>query len=166
MAVMYRTEVYSGSTKRYFDDVLRFELFELGNVHILHELIQNELVSNSDLIIEMESLGNELEENGYVDDMSDSDQIEFVEKLRQELSAQVGQDIQYALWLADKACVQGFYGGRDSDIACYETSNVILSDLGQHGILFGYEFEPFPLDIQTPASKPHRKNITKINAGC
>ena len=88
MAVMYRTEVYSGSTKRYFDDVLRFELFELGNVHILHELIQNELVSNSDLIIE--SLGNELEENGYVDDMSESDQIEFVEKLRQELSAQVG----------------------------------------------------------------------------
>ena len=120
----------------------------------------------SDLIAQMKNMAEEWDRNGYVDDMSESDQIEFVEKLRQELSAQVGQDIQYALWLADKACVQGFYGGRDSDIACYETSNVILSDLGQHGILFGYEFEPFPLDIQTPASKPHRKNITKIYAGC
>lgn len=101
----------------------------------------------SDLIAQMKNMAEEWDRNGYVDDMSESDQIEFVEKLRQELSAQVGQDIQYALWLADKACVQGFYGGRDSDIACYETSNVILSDLGQHGILFGYEFEPFPLDI-------------------
>ena len=147
MAVMYRTEVYSGSTKRYFDDVLRFELFELGNVHILHELIQNELVSNSDLIIEIESLGNELEENGYVDDMSEPDHLEFLERVRLDISAQVGRDIQYALWLTDKACVQEFYGGRDGDIESYGTSDVILSNLGRGGILFGYEFEPSPLDI-------------------
>ena len=90
MTIMYRTETYSGSLERRFAHVLCYELFTLGNAHILNELIRNELVRNSDLIIEMESMGRELEENGYVDDMSESDQIEFVEKLRQELSAQVG----------------------------------------------------------------------------
>ena len=89
-------------------------------------------------------MGRELEENGYVDDMSELDQLEFLEKVRLDISAQAGRDIQYALWLADKACVQRFYGGTDSDIESYETSDVILSDLGRGGTLFGYELEPLP----------------------
>ena len=44
----------------------------------------------SDLIAQMKNMAEEWDRNGYVDDMSESDQIEFVEKLRQELSAQVG----------------------------------------------------------------------------
>ena len=144
MTIMYRTETYSGSLERRFAHVLCYELFTLGNAHILNELIQNELVRNSDLIIEMESMGRELEENGYVDDMSELDQLEFLEKVRLDISAQAGRDIQYALWLADKACEQQFYGGTDSDIESYETSDVILSDLGRGGTLFGYELEPLP----------------------
>ena len=95
----------------------------------------------------MKNVADKWNKNCHADDMPEHDQIELIEKLRQELSAQVGQDIQYALWLADKACVQNSYNGRNSDIECYETSNVILSDLEQRGILFGYEFEPFPSDI-------------------
>ena len=144
VTIMYRTETYSGSLERRFAHVLCYELFTLGNAHILNELIQNELVRNSDLIIEMESMGRELEENGYGDDMSELDQLEFWEKVRLDISAQAGRDIQYALWLADKACVQRFYGGTDSDIESYETSDVILSDLGRGGTLFGYELEPLP----------------------
>ena len=44
MAVLYRTETYSGSLERRIAHVLRFELFELGSSHIFEELIQNGLV--------------------------------------------------------------------------------------------------------------------------
>ena len=144
MKRMYRTETYSGSLERRFAYVLQFEVFVLGNTHIFDELIQNELVGNADLAAQMKSMVNELEQNGYVEDMSEYDQLEFLEKLRIEISTQVNKDIQYALWLADKACVQRFYGGTDSDIESYETSDVILSDLGRGGTLFGYELEPLP----------------------
>lgn len=147
MSVLYRTETYSGSLERRFAHVLRFELFVLGNIHIFNELIQNGLVSDSDLIAQIESFSDEFEENGFVDDMSESDQLEFLERVRLDVSAKTGRDIQYALWLADKACVQGFYGGTDSSIEGYEASDVVLSDLRRSGILFGYEYEPFPLDI-------------------
>lgn len=144
MTIMYRTETYSGSLERRFTHVLRYELFVLGNAHILLELIQNELVRDLDLIAQMESFADELEEIGFVDDMPESDQLEFLERVRLDVSAQAGRDIQYALWLTDKACVQDFYGGRDGDIEGYKTSDVILSDLGRSGTLFGYELEPFP----------------------
>ncbi len=147
MSVLYRTETYSGSLERRFAYVLRFELFVLGNSHIFDELMQNGLVRSQELVNQMKSMARELEENGYVDDMSEPDHLEFLERVRLDISAQVGRDIQYALWLTDKACVQEFYGGRDGDIESYGTSDVILSNLGRGGILFGYEFEPSPLDI-------------------
>ena len=147
MSVLYRTETYSGSLERRFAYVLRFELFVLGNSHIFDELMQNGLVRSQELVNQMKSMASELEENGYVDDMSEPDHLEFLERVRLDISAQVGRDIQYALWLTDKACVQEFYGGRDGDIESYGTSDVILSNLGRGGILFGYEFEPSPLDI-------------------
>lgn len=92
----------------------------------------------------MKSMVEEWEENGYVDDMPETGQLEFLEKVRLEISAQTGRDIQYALWLADKACVQKFYGGTDGDTEGYVTSDVALSDLGPSGVLFGYELEPLP----------------------
>lgn len=147
MAVMYRTETYSGSLERRIAYVLRFELFELGNSHIFDELIQNGLVRTQELVKQMKNMVREWEENGYVDDMSETDQLEFLEKVRLEISAQTGQDVRYALWLADESCVQKFYGGAGSDIEGYETSDVVLSDLGHSGILFGYELEPLPYAI-------------------
>lgn len=142
---MYRTETYSGSLERRFAYVLQFEVFVLGNTHIFDELIQNELVGNADLAAQMKSMVNELEQNGYVEDMSEYDQLEFLEKLRIEISTQVNKDIQYALWLADRACVQKFYGGTDHDMECYEISDVVLSNLEDSGILFGYVSEPHPV---------------------
>ena len=82
MKRMYRTETYSGSLERRFAYVLQFEVFVLGNTHIFDELIQNELVGNADLAAQMKSMVNELEQNGYVEDMSEYDQLEFLEKLR------------------------------------------------------------------------------------
>lgn len=153
MAVMYRTESYSGSGERRFAYVLRFELFELGNSHIFDELIQNELVRNWRLVAQMKNMVREWEENGYVDDMSETDQLEFLEKVRLEISAQTGQDIQFALWLADKSCVQKFYGGTGGDTEGYVTSDVVLSNLGCSGILFGYELESLPAGQKTNLEK-------------
>lgn len=142
MEIMYRTETYSGSLERCFTYVLQYEVFVL---HIFDELIQNELVGSAALTAQMKSMVNELDENGYVEDMSEYDQLEFLEQLRMEISSQVNKDIQYALWLADWTCVQKFYGGTDSDIEGYEISDVVLSDLGNSGILFGYVSEPYPV---------------------
>lgn len=147
MAVLYRTETYSGSLERRFAHVLRFELFELGNSHIFDELIQNGLVRNPELVKQMESMVREWEDNGYVDDMPEDDQLEFLEKVRLEISAQTGRNIQYALWLAEKPYIQKFYGGTDCDTKGYETSDVVLSDLGSSGVLFGYELEPRPCSL-------------------
>ena len=147
MAVLYRTEAYSGSLERRFAHVLRFELFELGNSHIFDELIQNGLVRTQELVAQMKSMVEEWEENGYVDDMSETDQLEFLEKVRLEISAQTGRNIQYALWLAEKPYIQKFYGGTDCDTEGYETSDIVLSNLGHSGILFGYELEPFPCSL-------------------
>lgn len=144
MNIMYRTETYSGSLERRIAYVLRFELFELGNSHIFDELLQNGLVRTQELVKQMKSMVREWEENGFVDDMPETEQLEFLEKVRLEVSAQTGRDIQYALWLADKSCVQEFYGGTDSDTQGYEISDVVLSDLGHSGALFGYELEPLP----------------------
>ena len=145
MNMMYRTETYSGSLERRFAYVLQFEVFVLGNTHIFDELIQNELVGNADLAAHMKRMVKELEENGYVDDMPEPDQLEFLEEVRLDISAQTGRDIQYALWLADRACVQKFYGGTDHDMECYEISDVVLSNLEDSGILFGYVSEPHPV---------------------
>lgn len=153
MAVMYRTETYSGSLERRIAHVLRFELFELGNSHIFDELIQNGLVRTQELVAQMKSMVGEWEENGYVDDMPETDQLEFLEKVRLDISAQTGRDIQYALWLADKSCVQKFYGGTDGDTEGYVTSDVVLSDLGASGVLFGYEQEPLPCGTKTNLEK-------------
>lgn len=147
MAVLYRTETYSGSLERRIAHVLRFELFELGNTHILYELIQNELVKDQNLAAQMKSLADEWECNGYVDDMPETDQLKFLEKVRLEISAQTGRNIQYALWLAEKPYIQKFYGGTDCDTEGYETSDVVLSDLGPSGVLFGYELEPRPCSL-------------------
>ena len=153
MAVLYRTETYSGSLERRFAHVLRFELFELGNSHIFDELIQNGLVRTQELVVQMKSMVEEWEENGYVDDMSETDQLEFLEKVRLEISAQTGRNIQYALWLAEKPYIQKFYGGTDCDTESYETSDVVLSNLGHSGILFGYEQEPLPCGTKTNLEK-------------
>ena len=147
MNIMYRTETYSGSLERRFAHVLRFELFELNNSHIFDELIQNGLVRNPELVKQMESMVREWEDNGYVDDMPEDDQLEFLGKVRLEISTQVGRDIQYALWLAEKPYIQKFYGGTDCDTEGYETSDVVLSDLGHSGVLFGYELEPHPCSL-------------------
>ena len=45
----YRTELFSGSGKRNVFEVVKFEIFELGNLDILYTIINNNLVSNNDL---------------------------------------------------------------------------------------------------------------------
>lgn len=146
MPIMYRTETYSGSRERRFEYVLQFEIFELGNCHILEELVQNGLVRRQELVEQIQDIASEWEKNGYMDDMPECDQLEFIEQLKTEVSMQVNKNIQFALWLADRVYVQKFYQGTDNDTEGYETSDVILSDLGSDGTLFGYECEPCPVE--------------------
>ena len=64
------------------------------------------------------------------------------------IEEETGVKVNYALWLAEKDAVIKYYEGDERDIYGYDTSNaVILSDLGEDGILFGYEEEPKPVKI-------------------
>lgn len=54
--------------------------------------------------------------------------------------------LKYCLWLASKSTVLDLYNASEQDIQKYETSPIILSDLGMDGMLFAYESMPRPLN--------------------
>lgn len=53
--------------------------------------------------------------------------------------------VHYVLWLASKEKVVNYYNGNKKNMQEYTTSPIVLSDLGDEGILFGYENEPTPI---------------------
>lgn len=140
--IKYRSESYSGSMVREISDVIRFEVFELGNTDIL-EYIKRYFPRNSSIVQRLADIIDELLRNGYVDDFSEADQLQFVNFMISELNQILGKKVCYALWLADHAAVLAFYG---ADVEEYETGTIILSDLGAEGVLYGYENYPEPVN--------------------
>lgn len=68
-----------------------------------------------------------------------------VDMLIDEISKYMHKKIKYGLWLADRQNVIDFYDGDDNNINAYEKSDVILSDIGHNGVLFGYDKKPTPI---------------------
>lgn len=138
----YRSENFSGSMVRGIYEVMRFEIFELGNTDILEHIMQY-FVHIPDVIDRLRNVIEELQNNGYVDDFPEQDQTVFLSDLVSELNSELGANIRYALWLADKATVIEQYG---TEIDEYEVGSVVLSDLGYDGTLYGYEECPEPIN--------------------
>ena len=63
-----------------------------------------------------------------------------------EINKQTDHDLKYALWLADKSVVLDMYAYDSLNVDAYETSDIILSNLGADGILFAYDYEPEPIN--------------------
>lgn len=136
--VMYRSEETGGSGVRNIIDIMIFEIYELGNTDILDYVLETYL-KDTDM--------RELLKN-IIDDVSaySINEIEEVcEDIIQEINAQTGHNLKYALWLADYNVVAEIYSFDDSTIEAYKTSDIILSDLGRDGILFAYDKEPMPI---------------------
>ena len=142
----YRTETFSGEGFRDAAEVMAFETFELGNTDIPEYLCSHQLKGSS-LAPALESITRELDDNGFVDDMSWEEKVDFFRDVLEDLSKVTGANITHALWLAGPDTVLNFYGKDftpDSCIDAYEPGPVILTDLGYDGTLYGYDHEPYP----------------------
>lgn len=142
----YRTETFSGIGPRDAAEVMAFETFELGNTDIPEYLCSHQLKSSS-IAPALESITKELDENGFVDDMSWEEKVDFFREVLGDLSKVTGVNISHALWLADPDTVLNFYGKdltTGSYIDAYEPGPVVLTDLGHDGTLYGYDHDPYP----------------------
>lgn len=142
----FRTESFSGSGARRAEQVMAYEIYELGNTDILEWLLsQDGVLVSPNLRSEIEDIVRELEEEGYICDWTINDAEDFAERILDEIASTTGVSVIYALWLAAADVVASYYGGSPSDIEEYPPGNIVLSDLGADGILYGYRDDPLPL---------------------
>ena len=142
------------------DDIIAYEIFELGNTDILKYVLENYKPQNSDdmfLITDMKSYIKELEENGCVDDLYMSEKTAFAKKIAEYVGRQSGVDVKYALWLCDsKDDVLKNYGcdwDTEDDISEYPKTSAIFSYLGSEGGLYGYNVDPYTLEVEKSAER-------------
>ncbi len=149
----YRSENIYGEGFRDAGDVISHEIFELGNTDILHYLYDNGFKNPS-----YKNLWNAIE-------LGDEDAlikvIHFPGQEREWVKDNIlfpiykrtGLTVNYVLWLCDsKEDVENSYqvDAGDQDIDTYPVGEVLLSDLGKEGKLYGYEFLPerIPEDVE------------------
>ena len=145
--IMYRSESFSGSGVYEVKKVIEFEICILGNTDILehYNLTPTLKESLSELMDFIEK------DNIIIKDLDDPIKIDYtyylIDRLVDEISMLVGHPIKYAIWLADLDTVREIYSDSDDDIEAYEISDVVLSDLGEDGKLFGYETFPQSMEL-------------------
>ena len=141
--VLYRNESCYGSGVRDVIDIIHHEYHALGNTDIFEYCLNNYNLSEGlkeNLRQDISWFESEFQRCGeYPSSLNDD-----IENLIRELSALTGKEIRYALWLAPENTVRELYDGTDGNIDAYETSEIILSDLGPDGILFAYQDNPNP----------------------
>lgn len=144
----YRSERLWGEGYRDAAAVLAHEIFELGNTDILDYFFDHHLNSNPKLRDTCYKYADSLYNNGFVDDLNETDKISFCQKLLDEIEKTTGKKIKYCLWLCDtKEDVFKYAICNEltqDDIDAYEESDIILSDIGSEGKLYGYEKFPQP----------------------
>ena len=159
-----RTEQLFGEGYRNAAEVMAHEVFILGNTDILDNLattifkgtkFQEELQTLSDVLLEIE---NNEELSDFCDRVYEDETlgVTYFERIIEGINNLTGKNIKYALWLCDSVEeIKNEYEIVSSDnftiFDLYEKSDVILSDIGKGGKLYGYEELPSPfshLDIE------------------
>ena len=148
---MYRSESFSGSGVYEVKKVIEFEICILGNTDILDYCLGHYNLTPT-LKESLSELMNFIEkDNVIIEDLGDPTKIDYtyylINRLVDEISMLVGHSIKYAIWLADLDTVREIYSDSDDDIEAYEISDVVLSDLGEDGKLFGYETFPQSMEL-------------------
>lgn len=146
--IEYRSEKIYGDGSRDIRKVMQYEIFELGNPDILKTLLNPISSADSLLADEMARIIRDILQSGYVEDMFEDEKENFCERVVQTLNSIHHKNLTYCLWLADYDVVMERYGDGQllaEDIDAYETTDVILSDLGIDGRLYAYERNPKPV---------------------
>lgn len=141
--IRYRTENFAGSGERDAVNVMWYETFGLGNTDIFDTLSKSILMDHP-LCEDFDTFTRELDAQGFVDDYTEDDGKAIMQRVLETVNHATGLHVRYALWLADKEVVQGFYQGTEADIESYTVGPLILSELGHDGTLYGYEQMPCP----------------------
>lgn len=142
----YRSEILFGEGYRDAVDVMTHETYELRNTDIPDYLIQSDLVTR-ETKNKLYELVTNMEE--WPDDVCTYDVRCLYQEVLKDIKKLWGLDIKYVLWLCDnKEDLRRYDIHRsltDSNIDVYEESDVIFSDIGAEGKLYGYETLPEPI---------------------
>lgn len=140
--ILYRHNQSLGATPTDALSVLTFETRELGNTDVLEYCLEHyNFPSTSGSLIE----GLIRHINGDEGITVSEDGYPFIlDIMLDHIRKETGVNVKHVLWLASKQSVIDNYEGTEDNIEAYETSPVILSDLGEDGILFGYAEAPKP----------------------
>lgn len=139
MEVKYRNESYSGSGVRNAVDVIVHEIYELRNTDIIDYCLSHFSLQKMHFNLTFKVLKDIIEDDDAVEE---SDIRILIEDLLKNIESETGVSVNYALWLASKESVKENYDGKESTIDAYEIGPVILSDLGEDGVLYGYQTKP------------------------
>ena len=160
MKTGFRTEQFSGEGYRNAAEVMAHEVFELQNTDILVAL-SNGILKGTQIGTRMLLLIDGIENNTDDEDMNrfldDAFEKEYVgvtyfRVVLNVIKRITGKDIKYVLWLCDSIDdVKNSYEFGDNvytEFDEYETSDIVLSDIGREGKLYGYETMPKPIKLK------------------
>ena len=147
----WRTEQLYGEGYINAAEVMAHEIFELQNTDILDTLSETIFMNTSfgekllylSQVLSCEVEDEEIEEmldNAYDDE---SIGITYCKEILSEIKKITGKDIKYVLWLCDSIeDIKNEYDDEENPLTEfdeYKTSDIILSDIGSAGKLYGYE---------------------------
>lgn len=132
---LYRSEECYGSGERETRKVIAYETNELGNTDIWEYCIKHYALSET----------TKMRINIVLNDPYNENNTKLaIDSLIKELSWLYGKEPRYCVWLTDfDSCVE-LYG--EPTTKCL-ASNIVLSDLGEDGMLYAYFNEPNEIDI-------------------
>ena len=144
----YRSELPFGEGYRDLVEVCTHETYALGNIDIIDGL-KDGLLQHSYLYGKLRQFSEEYMENGFIDDMSETDWNQFFTECKEELSRIYNIRPDYVLWLAGSYEAVKQYDLHDevepNSTDCYEETEYVISDLGFDGALYIYETLPEPV---------------------
>lgn len=153
----FRTEQLFGEGYRDAAKVMAHEVFELENTDILDTLSTtilkksftgdtlrtlSKLVSNAS-DINKETPGNIAYSKRLLE--NEDKMVGFFQRVLNDIKSVTGVNVKYALWLCDtvkdiKDNYEHMESGDDfTEFDCYPISDIVLSDIGSAGKLYGYE---------------------------
>ena len=152
----YRTEELFGEGYRDAASVMAHETFYLSNTDILDTLSQT-LFQNTEYSKELKHMSdvinyevNDEKTEQFLDAAFNDEKlvINYFNNILKEIKKITRKDIKYVLWLCDSIeDIKQEYEINEPFISfnIYEKSDIILSDLGVAGKLYGYESKPISI---------------------
>ena len=152
----YRTEELFGEGYRDAASVMAHETFYLSNTDILDTLSQT-LFQNTEYSKKLKHMSdvinyevNDEKTEQFLDAAFNDEKlgINYFNNILKEIKKITKKDIKYVLWLCDSIeDIKKEYEINEPFISCniYEKSDIILSDLGVAGKLYGYESNPISI---------------------